>query len=487
MTVLGVLIASAIGGTVGLTVAVGQPSTAVLVATVNVADLPPPSGIQRGVLPFLPRDPAVFAAAKATEGSSGAPRERADRSAGKPTLAPGTQLAGAIGFGENHCACGPPDMGLGLGDGFKMQQVNRAGRIWDANNDPGPIFGLNSFYATGNDSITDPWVFFDAISGRWFAGIVDGDSASERLAVSTSSDPTTFKVYDVPQGPPGFGDQTKIGVSDEVVAISSNVYTEANDFLGVRITVLNKAQLVAGATAIDTASFGPIPSYYSLVPAQSMTSTSTQWYAGLDPAFARVARIVETEGTPPASVTLTEAFTPSIKRVSVPPNAEQKGTITLLPTGDTRVDNVVWQSNAVIFTSSTACIPAGDTTVRSCLRLLSIDTTTGTKLIDKNRSESGTYLFFPAVQVDPAGTIVLAYGRSSRRLFPELDARPSDSAGVFGAKTVLVPGTAPNTTHRYGDYFAIAIDPSNPSQAWVAGEIGGDTWETAIRQVTLAP
>src|SRR5581483_8153876 len=128
-------------------------------------------------------------------------------------------------------------------------------------------------------------------------------------------------------------------------AISSNVYTEANDFLGVRITVLNKAQLVAGATAIDTASFGPIPSYYSLVPAQSMTSTSTQWYAGLDPAFARVARIVETEGTPPASVTLTEAFTPSIKRVSVPPNAEQKGTITLLPTGDTRVDNVVWQSN----------------------------------------------------------------------------------------------------------------------------------------------
>jgi hypothetical protein len=58
---------------------------------------------------------------------------------------------------------------------------------------------------------------------------------------------------------------------------------------------------------------------------------------------------------------------------------------------------------------------------------------------------------------------------------------------VFGAKKVLVTGTAPNTTNRYGDYFAIAIDPSNTAQAWVAGEIGGGTWNTAVRQVTLSP
>ena len=91
------------------------------------------------------------------------------------------------------------------------------------------------------------------------------------------------------------------------------------------------------------------------------------------------------------------------------------------------------------------------------------------------------------MQVDPSGTIVLAYGRSSTSLFPELDAVPSDQTGVFGGKKVLVTGTAANTTGRYGDYFAEAIDPSNTSQAWIAGEIGGGTWNTAVRQVTLVP
>src|SRR5439155_21617485 len=139
------------------------------------------------------------------------------------------------------------------------------------------------------------------------------------------------------------------------------------------------------------------------------------------------------------------------------------GTGTLLETNDNRVDNVVWQSNSLIFANATGCTPRNDTTARACARLLSVNTSTGAKQIDKNRSQLGTYLFFPAVQVDAGGTIVLAYGRSSTSLFPELDAVPSDQTGVFGGKKVLVTGTAANTTGRYGDYFAEAIDPSNTS------------------------
>src|SRR5207247_7198329 len=129
-------------------------------------------------------------------------------------------------FTNSFCGCTPPDMAIAAGNGFKMQQVNLAGRVWDAANNPGPVFALSSFYATGSDSISDPWLFFDQMSQRWFGAILDISSSSERLAVSTSSSPTTFKVYNIPQGGAGnCGDQGKVGVSDLVVAMSSKVFS----------------------------------------------------------------------------------------------------------------------------------------------------------------------------------------------------------------------------------------------------------------------
>jgi hypothetical protein len=481
-----VLIASASGGIAARTT-VGMPGTARLVATVNVADLPPPNGQQTRTLPFLVRDPAAFAAEKA---AATGPKAGYDGTspATKPVLTPGTQLSGAIGSTNSMCGCTPPDMALGVGNGFKMQQVNTAGRVWDQNNNPGPIFALSSFYATGGDFISDPWVFFDAASQRWFGGIVDVSASSERLAVSTTSSPTMFNIYNVPQGPAGScGDQAKIGVSGTVVAMSSNIFTNFcnGSFAGVRLTVLNKAELVAGAGSIDTAAFGPLSQYFSLVPAQSMSATTDQWYAQTN--NGTIARVVKTVGTPPGAVTETQVFSPSIKNVTTPPNAQQKGTGTLLTTNDSRVDNVVWQSNSLILANSTGCVPSGDTQVRSCGRLISINTSTGTVQIDKNISKSSQYYFFPAVQVDPAGTISLAFGRSSTALYPELDARPSDPTGLLGARKTLALGSAPNTSGRYGDYFAEAIDPASTASVWIAGEIGGGGWSTAVRQATLTP
>ena len=63
---------------------------------------------------------------------------------------------------------------------------------------------------------------------------------------------------------------------------------------------LGVARLVAGLPTIDMAAFGPMTKYFSLVPAQSMNTTTTQWYAGLNPGSSTVAHIVRTDGVPPA-------------------------------------------------------------------------------------------------------------------------------------------------------------------------------------------
>src|SRR5439155_3804627 len=159
---------------------------------------------------------------------------------------------------------------------------------------------------------------------------------------------------------------------------------------------LNKSQLVAGANTVDTAAFGPNPSYFSLVPAQSLSSTATQWYAQVEH-FA--VRVVKTEGTPPASVTMTQPYASGIDPVTGPPDAQQQGTGMLLDTVDSRIDNVVWRSNLLVSTNSTGCKPHNDTTVRSCVRLLAMDTSTGALEIDKNKAQNGAYLFDPAVQI----------------------------------------------------------------------------------------
>jgi len=464
------------------------------VGTVNVRDLPQVHATgNRVALPALRFNPAAYEAAKANPSGSVSD----DSITAKPIISVGTKLTSALSSDDDPRFT-PPDMGFGVGGGFKMEQINTSGRIWNASNTPGVAFDLSAFYLSGGDLISDPWVFFDQASGRWFAAIFDITLSSERLAVSATSDPTgLFHVYNIPEGPAGgCPDQGKVGVSDNVVAISANEFSSCfvnPVFQGVIITVLNKAQLVAGAPLIDSAQTPPLAYSSSVVPAQSMNSTTTQWYAGVDDASSTVAHVVKTVGTPPTTVTISEPFTPAIKTLTTPPNANQRGTATKVDTGDNRVQTVAWQSNLLYFTTGDGCIPRRDTITRACARLLVINTGTGLVKVDKDRSKRNQHLFYPAVRPNANGSIVVGYGRSSSSLFPELDVTAASPTGAFAMPKIIQTGDAPNETGRYGDYFAVAIDPSAPSNAWVAGEIGGHNgfgsggWATAIAEIIVSP
>ena len=47
-------------------------------------------------------------------------------------------------------------------------------------------------------------------------------------------------------------------------------------------------------------------------------------------------------------------------------------------------------------------------------------------------------------------------------------ATASSGGSAFSAPILLTAGTNPNTTGRYGDYFAVAQDPANLNNVWVA-------------------
>ena len=470
------------------------------IGTVHVSKLPAAKATgPRRALPFLPFNPAAYAASKRASSGSAASADGPSSITSRPTISVGTLLPTPLSSDDDPRYT-PPDMGFAVSTGgLKMEQINTSLRTWDASNTPSIARDLTTFYLTGGDLISDPWVLYDRPTGRWFTSIFDITLSSERIAVSQTSDPTgLFNIYNIQEGQPGgCPDQGKLGLSDDVVALSANEFTSCfvnPVFLGVIVTVLNKAEMVAGAATVDSAQIGPMAQYSSsVVPAQSLGSTTTQWYAGLDDSSSTVAHIVQTTGTPPAAVTLSEPFTPTVKAVTTPPGADQPGTATLLETNDNRVQTVAWQSKRLVFTATTGCMPANDTVIRSCARVTSFNTQRGSIAFDKNRSKKGQHYFFPAASINANDTIVVDYGRSSSEIYPELDATAAGKGGGFAKPVVVQSGDAANETTRYGDYFSVAIDPDNPSNAWVAGEVGGHNangangWGTAVGEVLVSP
>ncbi len=103
------------------------------VGTVNVRDLPQVHATgNRVALPALRFNPAAYEAAKANPSGSVSD----DSITAKPIISVGTKLTSALSSDDDPRFT-PPDMGFGVGGGFKMEQINTSGRIWNASNTPG--------------------------------------------------------------------------------------------------------------------------------------------------------------------------------------------------------------------------------------------------------------------------------------------------------------------------------------------------------------
>src|SRR5207247_10356994 len=86
--------------------------------------------------------------------------------------------------------------------------------------------------------------------------------------------------------------------------------------------------------------------------------------------------------------------------VSIPPSATQPATTVPLNTGDFRVQRAVWRGGRLWPAGNTGCLLSGDTAVRSCIRLLQVDTASHAVLQDFGFGAVGAYYFYPAIETD---------------------------------------------------------------------------------------
>jgi hypothetical protein len=195
--------------------------------------------------------------------------------------------AGTGDYANSQFDLTPPDQGLCVGNGFVVEAVNLAVRVYKPGGTPlTPAVALNQFVGTTPQSVnggppfgeflSDPRCYYDPGTGRWFLSVLGialdpatgafGNSARQFIAVSDGSNPTAgwtiyaFATTDdgtagTPSDPgcPCFGDQPLLGADANGVYIATNEYSITGPaYNGAQIYAMSKTGLETGTNTTVT-------------------------------------------------------------------------------------------------------------------------------------------------------------------------------------------------------------------------------------------
>ena len=406
----------------------------------------------------------------------------------------------------------PPDsqiaVGVNSGTLTSVEMVNGTIRITDTSAHDFylcDLFFCDFFTAV----ISDPIVIYDPPSDRWFASVVTIQYVIQgallkpvgqwRLAVSQGSDPMgAWNVYGVTMSDGTFPDFPKLGISSDKVVQTGDAFTVSTSrYKGTEFGVLSKQDVMDGVPTPGFQFFGPNQGGFAI--ASVRTSNSDLHMVALGGAgTSNSIRIWKLEGVPTTSGT---GVTATVSNVSVatfatPPNAPQAGSTQLIDTNGPWLVGAAFDDNTQSMWVSGAggCIPTGDTTARSCLRLVKLSLAGSPAVLqDITFGQPEKYFYYPAVSFDANGNLIAVFNMSSA----------NDYIGVYaGGQVQASPGTFQNpvtlkagettytiTPPRWGDYSGASIDPRvGHTNVWLVGEYaqgapGSDQWGTWVGSV----
>jgi len=275
-----------------------------------------------------------------------------------------------------------------------------------------------------------------------------------------------------------------------VVGVDLFANCESGALKGGVAIVFDKQEMLTGTTVSIIAYGGRSAAFTQITPSVSLGPTQPDYLVSVrrdKPGiiFLYTAISADAKTLPFVQLRLT--------KMDPPPNAPQKGTKVRLDTGDDRVQNARWENGLLTFVASDACRP-GAVTI-SCARVAQIDTVTSKVAWEKELVlGDGRYLFYPVVESDGAGNLLIEFGYSSGTEFPGVGAVTLQPDRTFSSWTIVQQGTGNHhyprlEIPRYGDYFGIGRDPVVPGQVWTAGEYGNGLqrnigWGTTVFAMT---
>jgi hypothetical protein len=343
----------------------------------------------------------------------------------------------------------------------------------------------------------DPRCVYDAGGARFIMASVSKSSTQSlyHLSVSQTADPTgawwNYNLnarLDGATNTSNWADFPGLGYDDNSIYLTSNQFTLSNNsFQYVKVRVLDKAVAMSGAP-LSWADFVNMlnadgTKAFTLQPSRTLSASTTLYLLNNRSASGSNVTLWRITGGPSAP-TLTRQATVTIGSYSIPPDAAQPGTSTLVATNDCRIsDSVAWR-NGILHAAFTEAFSG-----RSAVRYLRIDTNSNSLLKDITYTQTGVYYYFPAVTDDAAGNMYLVLSRSASTEYASAyftGMTPQDT--TIQSSTLAKAGVSTNTSGRWGDYSGIANDPADSLN--VVGYVGwantSNRWATRIFNMTFA-
>jgi hypothetical protein len=408
-------------------------------------------------------------------------------------------------WGAGH----PPDTNGDVGPTYYIQTMNTSIGIFEkVHGTRVAAFTFNTFMSQGHfgnlcdtDNFGDPVVLYDTFEDRWiitdFAFKLDGSGnvmnppgSFQCFAVSKSGDPVSggWNYYWINTAG-GLGDYPKFGIWPDGLYMSVNMfgYPAGGSFQNVRLYALNKAQMYAGAAAIQVVSFDAPSSEFTMLPSNARLQAGTP-PAGSPNYFATVFNFLNVVGVwkfhvdwnsiststltgPFNSVTATSWSQLTAANGDVPSPGNSLDTLYPRLMMQNQYSNIggvesLWDSHSVG--------AAGTTSAQSGVRYYQVKVTGGT--VEANATQAFTHApdttnrYMASVAVDRVGDMAIGYTTSTALLNPALkyagrlagdplNSLPQTEATLFqgtGSQSGTCGGAA---CTRWGDYSAMTLDP----------------------------
>ena len=408
----------------------------------------------------------------------------------------------------------PPDTQGAAGLSHLVTVLNSAFAIYDRTTEallPGFPITLDAFWAplgTGlgqpAEEPFDPRILYDPYSDRFIImslGTPRNTPSWLLVAVSLSADPTDgFVLYGLRNDlltPGQWGDLPALGVDPDHIYVTHNMFTTdvEPEFTQSKFWVLDKAGPLAG---------GPLTAYEFLnqnqgsswVPAHAFGPTGInyvldQGWLSMDPLrrFLRIQRFSFPDSTP----VLTDLgfLEVPVYGFDTIEGAPQAGCNVRIEAGSFRLQNAVFR-DGLIWTTNSVDDPIADGVARREIAYYGFDPESASlsgpfsfaaqhgRVSDPNR-----WYYYPSIAVNDAGSVALGFSGSSSTEFAGAfftARRRNDIPGTTHSVTTLKAGVDTYNKDftsgriRWGDFSAMAVDPTDGATFWTLQEYAEAEW-----------
>jgi hypothetical protein len=413
----------------------------------------------------------------------------------------------------------PPDTSGAAGPSGYVESVNQTLALYTSKT-TGAGKTLDSFsdfwYARGSLSktdagsfLSDPIVTYDDQAGRFIVGDQDVDPNALKsnfdIAVSKTNNPTTlttadWNFYQVSTTESGYDADYpgNFGFNHDAFVFTLNMFGSFSDH--ALVVSVSSSDLVNGVSQSLLHVFKNDLNGFNVRPTTMHDSVANDpmWLV-TEHGDGHSIEVVKMTGVLSSTAAFSYTNLPVTSYSSIVPPLNPNGTV-VTDNVDSRILKAAESNKTIVATHAVSVSSTQDVA-----QWYKIDVSSGTpRLADQGRVSAGsnTYLYYPAIDINPTGQIGLTYMRSGTDSATDYmsmyvtGSTPTDQAGTMETP-ILVPAGTGRANYsdftfggRAGDLSGINVDPSNGT-FWAANEFANTeataNWGTAIANFSLSP